>query len=160
MGKKKKEKDSKEIEEEVELTIEEELSIEKEKNLRLFAEFDNFRKRTAKERIELFSTAGQDIMTCILPVLDDMERAIKVNNYTEEDGIVLIYKKLKGELEKKGLKEMEDIKGNSLDTDYHEAISSIPAPKKKMKGKVIDVVEKGYLLAEKVLRFAKVVVGS
>ena len=93
----------------LELTIEEQLATEKDKNLRLFAEFDNFRKRTAKERLELFSTAGQDIMTCLLPILDDLERAITANNYTEKDGIVLIYNKLKAELEKKGLKEMQNV---------------------------------------------------
>jgi|TARA_Y100001970_G_C13905798_1_gene685979 molecular chaperone GrpE len=141
-------------------SVKEQLALEKEKNLRLFAEFDNFRKRTAKERLELFNTAGKDIMTCLLPILDDMERAIKSNNYTEEDGIVLIYKKLQAELEKKGLEEMPNPTSEALDTDFHEAISRVPAPNKKMKGKVIDVVEKGYMLGDKVLRYAKVVVGS
>ena len=144
----------------IELTIEEQLAIEKDKNLRLFAEFDNFRKRTAKERIELFSTAGQDIMTCLLPILDDLERAITANNYTENDGIVLIYNKLKTELEKKGLKEMESPIGKTLNTDFHEAITNIDTPEKKLKGKVVDVIEKGYLIGEKVLRFAKVVIGN
>ena len=153
MAKKKKKNEKKS-------SLKEELGLEKEKNLRLFAEFDNFRKRTAKERLELFSTAGKDIMTCLLPVLDDMERAIKSNNYTEEDGIVLIYKKLQAELEKKGLKEMSNPTNESLDTDFHEAISRIPASNKKLKGKVVDVVEKGYMLGDKVLRYAKVVVGS
>ena len=99
-------------------------------------------------------------MTSLLPILDNFERSIKANNYTDEDGPVLIYKQLKVELEKKGLNEMEDPIGKKLDTDFHEAITNIPAPSKKGKGKVIDVIEKGYLLAGKVLRYAKVVVGN
>ena len=141
-------------------STEELLAVEKDKNLRLFAEFENFRKRTAKERLELFSTANKDILTALLPVLDNFERSIKANNYTEEDGPVLIYKQLKKELEKKGLKEMEDPTGNVLDTEFHEAITNIPAPKEELKGKIIDTVEKGYLLGEKVLRYAKVVLGN
>jgi len=141
-------------------TAEELLAEEKDKNLRLFAEFENFRKRTAKERLELYSSANKDILTALLPVLDNFERSIKANNYTEEDGPVLIYKQLKTELEKKGLKEMEDPTGNSLDTEFHEAITNIPAPSEEQKGKIIDTVEKGYLLGEKVLRYAKVVVGN
>lgn len=141
-------------------TAEELLAEEKDKNLRLFAEFENFRKRTAKERLELYSSANKDILTALLPVLDNFERSIKANNYTEEDGPVLIYKQLKTELEKKGLKEMEDPTGNGLDTEFHEAITNIPAPSEEQKGKIIDTVEKGYLLGEKVLRYAKVVVGN
>jgi molecular chaperone GrpE len=152
----------KEKEDEVKIppTTEELLALEKDKNLRIFAEFDNFRKRTAKERIELYSTANKDIMTSLLPILDNFERSITANNYTDEDGPVLIYKQLKVELEKKGLNEMQDPIGKKLDTDFHEAITNIPAPSKKEKGKVIDVIEKGYLLADKVLRYAKVVVGN
>ena len=151
-----------EKEEEVKIppTTEELLSLEKDKNLRIFAEFDNFRKRTAKERIELYGTANNDIMTSLLPILDNFERSIKANNYTDEDGPVLIYKQLKVELEKKGLNEMEDPIGKKLDTDFHEAITNIPAPSKKEKGKILDVIEKGYLLWDKVLRYAKVVVGN
>ena len=171
MAKKKKKKVSEEIEKDVETqnqveetkinpSTEELLAVEKDKNLRLFAEFENFRKRTAKERLELFSTANKDILTALLPVLDNFERSIKANNYTEEDGPVLIYKQLKTELEKKGLKEMEDPTGNVLDTEFHEAITNIPAPSEKQKGKIIDTVEKGYLLGEKVLRYATVVVGN
>ena len=171
MAKKKKKKVSEEIEKDVETqnqveetkinpSTEELLAVEKDKNLRLFAEFENFRKRTAKERLELFSSANKDILTALLPVLDNFERSIKANNYTEEDGPVLIYKQLKTELEKKGLKEMEDPTGNVLDTEFHEAITNIPAPSEKQKGKIIDTVEKGYLLGEKVLRYAKVVVGN
>ena len=141
-------------------TAEELLAIEKDKNLRLFAEFDNFRKRTSKERIELYSTANKDIMTSLLPILDNFERSIKANNYTDEDGPVLIYKQLKGELEKKGLKEMNDPVGKELDTDFHEAITKIPAPSDDMQGKIIEVIERGYLLGEKVLRYAKVIVAN
>jgi molecular chaperone GrpE len=149
-----------EKEEEIPQTTEELLTIEKDKSLRLFAEFENFRKRTAKERVELFSTASKDIMTILLPILDNFERSIKANNYSEEDGPVLIYKQLKSELEKKGLKSIEDPIGKELDTDFHEAITNIPAPKKSDKGKILDVIEKGYLLGDKVLRYAKVVVGN
>ena len=150
------------IKEEVktELTLEEQLAAEKDKNLRLFAEFENFRRRNAKERMELFSTANKDIMTILLPILDNFERSIKANNYSDEDGPVLIYKQLKAELDKKGLKEIEDPNGKVLDTDFHEAITNIPAPSEEMKGKIIDTIEKGYLLGGKVLRYAKVVVAN
>ncbi len=141
-------------------SIEELLAAEKDKSLRLFAEFENFRKRTARERIELFSTANIDIMTALLPILDNFERSIIANNYSDEDGPVLIFKQLKSELEKKGLKEIEDPIGKKLDTEFHEAITNIPAPSKKFKGKIIDTVEKGYLLGEKVIRYTKVVVGN
>ena len=141
-------------------TTEELLATEKDKNLRLFAEFENFRKRNAKERMELFSTANKDIMTALIPVLDNFERSIIANNYSEEDGTVIIYNQLKTELEKKGLKEMENPTGKELDTEFHEAITNIPAPTDDMKGKVIDTVEKGYLLGVKVIRYAKVVVGK
>lgn len=144
----------------VELSIEEQLAVEKDKNLRLFAEFENFRKRTAKERIELFSTANKDIMTVLLPILDNFERSIKANNYSDEDGPVLIFKQLKSELEKKGLSEIEDPLGKTLDTDFHEATAQVPAANDDQKGKIIDVIEKGYLLSGKILRYAKVVVGN
>ena len=127
-----------EIPEETPKTAEELLAIEKDKNLRLFAEFENFRKRTAKERVALFATAGQDIMTMLLPILDDMERAIQANEYNEKHGVVLIYNKLRSSLEVKGLKEMENPIGKELDTEMHEAISIVPAAKKKQKNKIID----------------------
>ena len=142
------------------LTNEELLALEKDKNLRLFAEFENFRKRTAKEKLELFSTANKEIMTILLPIIDNFERSIKANNYSEEDGPVLIYNQLKSELNKKGLNPMDDPIGKELDTDYHEAITRIPATKDSDKGKIIDVIEKGYLLGDKVLRYAKVVVAN
>jgi len=141
-------------------STEELLAAEKDKNLRLFAEFENFRKRTARERIDLFSTANIDIMTALLPILDNFERSIIANNYSDEDGPVLIFKQLKSELEKKGLKEIEDPIGKELDTEFHEAITNIKAPSKKLKGKIVDTVEKGYLLGEKVIRYTKVVVGN
>lgn len=140
--------------------LQEQLTLEKDKNLRLFAEFDNFRKRTAKERIELFGTASKDIMTSLLPILDNFERSFKVNIPKEDDGVLLIYNQLKTELEKKGLKEIENPIGKVLDTDYHEAITNIPTEKKEDKGKIVDVIEKGYLLSNKVLRYAKVVVAN
>ena len=141
-------------------STEELLASEKDKNLRLFAEFENFRRRTARERIELFSTANVDIMTALLPILDNFERSIIANNYSDEDGPVLIFKQLKSELEKKGLKEIEDPIGKKLDTEFHEAITNIDAPSKKLKGKIVDTVEKGYVLGEKVIRYTKVVVGN
>ena len=155
----KKEKKSSKKEQKT-ISTEEQLLLEKDKNLRLFAEFDNFRKRTAKERIELFSTASQDIMTSLLPILDNFERSFKINKPKEEDGVLLIYNQLKAELEKKGLKEIENPIGKVLDTDFHEAITNIPTDNKKDKGKIIDVIEKGYLLSSKVLRYAKVVVAN
>ena len=171
MAKKKKER-KKEVEETTEKieiqkeeiksppSTEELLAAEKDKNLRLFAEFENFRRRTARERIELFSTANIDIMTALLPILDNFERSIIANNYSDEDGPVLIFKQLKSELEKKGLKEIEDPIGKELDTEFHEAITNIDAPSKKLKGKIVDTVEKGYVLGEKVIRYTKVVVGN
>ncbi len=155
---KKKSKSTKVKEESV--SLDEQLKHEKDKNLRLFAEFDNFRKRTANERIELFSTASQDIMTSLLPILDNFERAFKLNEPVENDGMLLIYNQLKAELDKKGLKEIENPIGKELDTDFHEAITNIPAQDKKQKGKIVDVIEKGYLLSTKVLRYAKVVVAN
>ena len=157
-GKKKKEEASKK--EENKISLEEQLATEKDKNLRLFAEFENFRKRTAKERIELFGTASQDIMTSLLPILDNFERAFKANKPEENDGYFLIYNQLKSELEKKGLKEIEDPIGKELDTDFHEAITKIPTENDKEKGKIVDVIEKGYLLANKVIRYTKVVVAN
>tara|TARA_B100000674_G_scaffold193327_1_gene157363 strand:+ start:251 stop:751 length:501 start_codon:yes stop_codon:yes gene_type:complete len=157
-SKKKKNETSKKKENSI--SLEEQLSLEKDKNLRLFAEFDNFRKRTAKERIELFSTASQDIMTSLLPILDNFERAFKANEPKEGDGMLLIYNQLKSELEKKGLKEIENPIGKDLDTDFHEAITKIPSENDDQKGKIVDVIEKGYLLSSKVIRYAKVVVAN
>jgi molecular chaperone GrpE len=135
-----------------------------DKFLRLYSEFDNFRKRTAREKIELSKTAGEDIMKSILPVLDDFDRGLKSMNESTDvealkEGVNLVYHKLKTILQQKGLEEM-DATGKDFDADIHEAITNIPAPDESMKGKVIDQVEKGYALQGKVIRFAKVVVGS
>jgi molecular chaperone GrpE len=162
MAKKKKETKKEEKAKEVkqELTKEEKFAELNDKHLRLFAEFENFKKRTAKERMDLYKTAGESVLTALLPVLDDFERSIKANQKQEDEGVVLIYNKLKSILETKGLKAMEDPIGQELNTDYHEAITNIPAPSDDMKGKIIDVVEKGYILNEKVIRYAKVVVAN
>lgn len=139
-----------------------------DKYLRLFAEFDNYKRRTQKERIELLQTAGKDVVVSLLPVLDDFERAVKASEQASEanaganailEGILLVQSKLKGILSQKGLKEMESLH-SAFDTDMHEAITKIPAPNEELKGKVIDVLEKGYTLNDKVIRFAKVVVGA
>ena len=162
MAKKKKETKKEEKAKEVkqELTAEEKFTELNDKHLRLFAEFENFKKRTAKERMDLYKTAGESVLTALLPVLDDFERSIKANQKQEDEGVVLIYNKLKSILETKGLKAMKDPIGQELNTDYHEAITNIPAPSDDMKGKIIDVVEKGYFLNEKVIRYAKVVVAN
>ena len=154
----KKEEKAKEVKQE--LTTEEKFAELNDKHLRLFAEFENFKKRTAKERMDLYKTAGESVLTALLPVLDDFERSIKANQKQEDEGVVLIYNKLKSILETKGLKAMEDPIGTELNTDYHEAITNIPAPSDDMKGKIIDIVEKGYFLNEKVIRYAKVVVAN
>jgi len=135
-----------------------------DKYLRLFAEFDNFKRRTQKERVELLQTAGKDVVVSLLPVLDDFERAIKATENTTEvapvrEGIVLVQTKLKSILNQKGLKEIESI-NTEFNTDLHEAITQIPSPTDEQKGKVIDELEKGYTLNDKVVRFAKVVVGA
>ncbi len=145
--------------------LETELKQEKDKFLRLFAEFENYKRRTAKERIELFSTASEGVMKTLLPVLDDFERAL---SHIEDDkeaeelrkGVLLIYQKLVNTLEQKGLKAVEVEKGEAFNADNHEAITQIPAPTEDLKGKIIDVVEKGYMLGEKVIRFPKVVIGQ
>lgn len=135
-----------------------------DKYLRLYSEFDNFRRRTAKERLDLFKTAGQDILTDLIPVLDDFERALKnMDNSgdvkTIREGVDLVYNKFKSTLTNKGLKPFKS-KEKDFDPDFHEAVTKIPAPKKKLSGKVVDVIEEGYMLNDKVIRFAKVVVGE
>ncbi|MFT7613644.1 MAG: molecular chaperone GrpE [Parvicellaceae bacterium] len=135
-----------------------------EKFVRLYSEFDNFRKRTAKEKIDITKTASENVLRDLLPVLDDFERAIANNGNVEDpealkEGFGLIHSKLFKNLEVKGLKRMES-QGETFDVDKHEALTNIPAPSDDMKGKVVDVVEKGYLLNDKVVRFAKVVVGQ
>ncbi len=173
MSKKKEQKKAEEVkpnekvqqEEVKELTLEEKFTELNDKHLRLHAEFENFKRRTAKERIELYKTAGEDVLITLLPILDDFERAIKAKTdageeLKEEEGVLLIYNKIKSTLELKGLRTMEDAIGQDLNTDFHEAITNIPAPNENMKGKIIDVIEKGYFLNDKVIRFAKVVVAN
>lgn len=146
----------------------EELSQEvgelKDKYLRLFAEFDNYKKRTVKERLELLRTAAQDTIASLLPVLDDFDRAKKTaddesTDETFSEGVMLVYNKLYTVLKNHGLEEMET-NGADFDPELHEAITEIPAPDKKLKGKVIDTIEKGYYLRDKIIRHAKVVVGK
>jgi molecular chaperone GrpE len=145
--------------------LESEIAELKEKYLRLYSDFENFRKRTAKERIDLIKTASEDVLKDLIPVVDDFERSLKASeNETDalkiKEGNQLIYYKLIRILDSKGLKSMDDLIGKPFNADTQEAITQIPAPTEGMKGAVIDVVEKGYLLGEKVVRFAKVVTGS
>ena len=135
-----------------------------DKYIRIYSEFDNYRRRTAKEKIELNRSASEDVIVDLLPVLDDFERAINSTADSDDcdavkDGVNLIFNKFKGILEKRGLKPIES-KGEEFDTDFHEAITQIPAPSKDLKGKVVDETEKGYMLNDKVIRFSKVVIGS
>jgi len=149
----------------VEEKLQEELKQEKDKFLRLFAEFENYKRRTSKERIELFKTAGEDVMVAMLPILDDFERAL---SHIEDDkeaeelrkGVLLIYQKMFTTLEQKGLSVVEVSQGDVFNADDHEAVTQIAAPSKDLKGKIIDVIEKGYKLGDKVIRFPKVVIGQ
>jgi molecular chaperone GrpE len=141
-----------------------ELKAVEDKYLRLYAEFDNFRRRTAAERLELFKTANQEVLVALLPVLDDFERAMKsMQNAGDvnavKEGVDLVSTKLRSILIQKGLKPMECV-GKEFDSEFHEAITKIPAPTEELKGKVVDEVEKGYFLNDKVVRYAKVVVGE
>jgi len=143
--------------------VQAELAEFKDKYLRLYSEFENFRRRTAKEKIEMIQGANENLIKSILPVIDDFERAEKaIQDTTSKDlaGYVLIYNKFKKILEQYSVKTMDIQTGSDFSADLHEAITQIPAPEEKLKGKIIDVVEKGYLLNDKVIRFAKVVVGS
>ncbi|OKL41921.1 nucleotide exchange factor GrpE [Pontibacter flavimaris] len=142
-----------------------ELAEMKDKFVRLMAEFENFRRRTAKERLELTKTASEDVMTELLPVLDDMERARQAmeeskNLDTMLQGLELVFHKLKLVTLQKGLKAMETKAGDDFDSDFHEAVTQTPAPSEELKGKIVDIIEKGYTLNEKVIRFAKVVIGA
>ena len=157
------------IEERVEeISKEEQLSqdlvSEKDKFLRLFAEFENYKRRTTKERIELFKTANQEVLLAMLPVLDDFDRAMVEISKTDDElllkGVELIHEKLKNTLVSKGLEQVEVKAGDTFDADFAEAITQIPAPSNKMKGKIVDVLEKGYKLGDKIIRFPKVVIGQ
>ena len=147
-----------------ELTPEELIQQEKDKYLRLFAEFENYKKRTSRERIELFKTASQELMTSLLPIMDDFDRGLseikKVKDKELLKGMQLINDKFKNTLTQKGLTEIEVKEGDVFDAEIHEAITQIPAPSDKLKGKVIDAVEKGYKLGEKIIRYPKVVIGQ
>ena len=156
------------VEEEV-LTAEEKLQIElaeaKDKYLRLYSEFENFRRRNAKEKLEMVKTASAGLMEDLLPTIDDFERAQGANKDQEDiaaikEGFDIIHNKLFKTLEAKGLKVMDTAKGTDFDAELHEAITQFPAPEEALKGKIIDTVEKGYYLGEKVIRFAKVVIGA
>ncbi len=151
-----------------ELSIEEQLTQdlakEKDKHLRLFAEFENYKKRTTKERIDLFKSANQEVLQAMLPVLDDFDRAIIEIKKSDDElllkGVELIYDKLKNTLTSKGLEEVSVSAGDTFNADYAEAITQIPAPTDKLKGKIVDVLEKGYKLGDKIIRFPKVVIGQ
>lgn len=144
--------------------LQQKLEQEKDKFLRLFAEFENYKRRTAKERIELFKTASQDVMVSLLPVLDDFDRAyLEISKTKEKDllkGVELIKNKFKNTLSSKGLEQIELKQGDAFNPDNHEAVTQIPAPSDDLKGKVIDVIEKGYKLGDKIIRFPKVVIGQ
>lgn len=152
----------------VELSVEEQLTqdlaTEKDKYIRLFAEFENYKRRTSKERIELFKTANQEVLQAMLPVLDDFDRALIEIAKSEDEimlkGVELIHEKLKSTLTSKGLEQVEIAVGDPFDADFAEAITQIPAPSDKLKGKIVDVLEKGYKLGDKIIRFPKVVIGQ
>lgn len=154
--------------EQEELTQEEklqrELDAKDDKYLRLFAEFENYKRRTSKERVELFKTASQEVMQAMLPILDDFDRALieikKSDDTSLVEGIELINNKLRETLKSKGLEVMVVKPGDSFDSDLHEAITQVPSPDEGMKGKIIDVVEKGYTLGERIIRYPKVVTGK
>ncbi|MGL2994091.1 MULTISPECIES: nucleotide exchange factor GrpE [Flavobacterium] len=151
-----------------ELSVEEQLAQdlakEKDKFLRLFAEFENYKRRTTKERIELFKTANQEVLLALLPVLDDFDRAMVEINKSEDElltkGVELIHEKLKGTLVTKGLEVVDVNAGDAFNADFAEAITQIPAPSDDLKGKIVDVLEKGYKLGDKIIRFPKVVIGQ
>ena len=147
-----------------EVNLEDQVKEEKDKFLRLFAEFENYKRRTAKERIELFSTASEEVMISLLPILDDFDRASAEIEKDKDNeifkGVLLIKNKLFDSLKSKGLALIEVNKGDEFSADDHEAVTQIPAPSKKMEGKIIDVIEKGYRLGEKVIRYPKVVIGK
>lgn len=148
----------------VEDQLRDDLAKEKDKFLRLFAEFENFKRRTSKERMELFKTAGQEVIVSLLPILDDFDRALKELSKSEDKemfkGVELINNKFNETLKNKGLEQIEVEAGDVFDAEVHEAITQIPAPDKKMKGKIIDVVEKGFKLGDRIIRHPKVVVGN
>lgn len=145
--------------------LQQELADTQDRYTRLFAEFDNYKKRTSKERVELIQSASKDVLNRLLPVLDDLDRALSAMETAPDVesvkvGIDLVNQKFRKTLALEGLKEMENLIGQPFDAEYQEAITAIPAPSDDMKNKIIDVVEKGYFLNDKVVRFAKVVIGQ
>ena len=144
--------------------LKEELGKEKDKFLRLFAEFENYKKRTTRERMELYKTAGQEVISALLPVMDDFDRAVREIDRSEDSelfkGVTLIQNKFRDTLMGKGLEEIEVRAGDTFDAEIHEAVTQIPAPDKKLQGKVVDVIEKGYKLGDRIIRHPKVVVGK
>lgn len=157
------EQESEVVEMDMEQVLNEKLEEEKNKFLRLFAEFENYKKRTSKERLELFRTAGEEVMVALLPVLDDFDRALaelaKAGESDHLTGVTLISGKLRDTLSSKGLEEVVVEKGNDFSVDSAEAITQIPAGD-DMKGKIVDVIERGYKLGDKIIRFPKVVIGQ
>ena len=144
--------------------LKEDLQKEKDKFLRLFAEFENYKRRTSKERLELFKTANQEVMAAMLPVMDDFDRAMNELRKSGDEnlirGVELIHNKLKETLKAKGLERMKVEQGDDFDSEKHEAITQIPAPSDDLKGKIVDVVEAGYKLGERIIRYPKVVTGQ
>ena len=140
------------------------LEKEKDKFLRLFAEFENYKRRTSKERVEMFKTANQDVIMSMLPILDDFDRALnelkKAKDKELLKGVELISNKFRNTLKSKGLEEIEVKEGDTFDAEIHEAVTQIPAPKDKLKGKIVDVVETGYKLGDRIIRYPKVVTGK
>lgn len=152
------------LEEEKEINLEEIIKEKEDKYLRLAAEFDNYRKRTLREKAELIKLGGEEVITVLLPVIDDLDRALESMGNAKDmeamkKGIELIYGKFRDFLAQKGVREI-DAKGADFDTDLHDAVTKIPVTEDKEKGKIVDVIEKGYLLHDKVIRFAKVVLGE
>jgi molecular chaperone GrpE len=143
-----------------EIDLAAEVAEYKDKYLRLYSEFENYRRRTSKERLELISTANSGLMKALMPIADDFDRALKAGTEGAVEGVELIFNKFKNTLEGKGLKKMETASGDDFDEDFYEAITQIPAPDKSLAGKIIDIIEPGYFLGEIVIRFAKVVTGS
>ena len=148
----------------LEAELKEDLQDEKEKYLRLFAEFENFKKRTLRERIELFKTANKEVMSALIPIMDDYDRAkSQINNKNSNEeikGLLLIFNKMSEILKSNGLSDIETSVGDTFDSEIHEAITQISVQENNQKGKVVDVIEKGYQLGEKIIRFPKVVVGK
>ncbi|HEX8268782.1 MAG TPA: nucleotide exchange factor GrpE [Flavobacterium sp.] len=151
-------------EQSLEEQLKEDLAKEKDKHIRLFAEFENYKKRTAKERMDLYKTANQEVLLALLPVMDDFDRALaeisKAGDESLLKGVELIHEKMKNTLTAKGLEIVEVRAGDAFNADYAEAITQIPAPSPELKGKIVDVLEKGYKLGDKIIRFPKVVIGQ